>query len=138
ERLAHGGLFKEAAAMTPSVTRQSQNGHSLDKAGRKATKGELKLSRLHKPAGMSLEEWQRELRKQFGRKQPFSLRNIGGQPIFSEFEVTNSESGNCYRVAIRGAQPGDNYCSCPDFATNDLGTCKHVEFTLAQLEKRRG
>ncbi len=35
-------------------------------------------------------------------------------------------------------QPGDNYCSCPDFATNTLGTCKHIEFTLASLERKRG
>src|SRR5207237_1179377 len=33
---------------------------------------------------------------------------------------------------------GENYCSCPDFATNELGTCKHIEFTLAALERRRG
>ena len=41
-----------------------------------------------------------------------------------------------YRVAIRGSLPGDNYCSCPDFATNSLGTCKHVEFVLRKLEAR--
>ncbi|MBM4082445.1 MAG: DEAD/DEAH box helicase, partial [Planctomycetes bacterium] len=33
---------------------------------------------------------------------------------------------------------GDNYCSCPDFAVNTLGTCKHVEFTLAKLQRQRG
>jgi hypothetical protein len=32
---------------------------------------------------------------------------------------------------------GQNFCICPDFATNDLGTCKHIEFTLARLESRR-
>jgi predicted nucleic acid-binding Zn finger protein len=34
--------------------------------------------------------------------------------------------------------PGGNFCSCPDYAMNDLGTCKHLEFTLARLEKKRG
>ena len=34
--------------------------------------------------------------------------------------------------------PGDKLCSCLDFATNDLGTCKHIEFTLARLGARRG
>src|SRR5262249_49425467 len=43
-----------------------------------------------------------------------------------------------YRVFIRGTAPGDNHCSCPDFATNTLGTCKHIEFTLAALERKRG
>jgi superfamily II DNA or RNA helicase len=39
---------------------------------------------------------------------------------------------------IRGDAPGKNFCSCPDFATNTLGTCKHVEFTLGRLERARG
>lgn len=97
-----------------------------------------KLSRLFKPDGLSLEAWQTELRRQFGRDQNFQIRNIGTHPVFSEFHVTNPESKTSYRVAIRGTQPGDNFCSCPDFATNLLGTCKHVEFTLAALERKRG
>jgi len=69
--------------------------------------------------------------------QPFSLENIGGEPVFSEYWVSNPKSGSRYRVAIRGAQPGDNFCACPDFATNDLGTCKHIEFVLSRLDKKR-
>jgi superfamily II DNA or RNA helicase len=95
-----------------------------------------KLSRLHKPPDMSLEAWQRELRRQFGREQPFRLKNVGAEPVFSDFHVSNPRSGSDYRVAIRGSLPGDNYCSCPDFATNSLGTCKHVEFVLHQIEAR--
>jgi len=96
-----------------------------------------KLSRLHRPEGMSLEAWQRGLRRQFGREQGFLLKNTGGHPIFSEFEVINPKSRNTYRVVIRGSEPGNNFCSCPDFATNMLGTCKHIEFTLARLGRRR-
>ena len=99
-----------------------------------------KLSRLHKPEGMSLEDWQVELRRQFGREQKYRLKNVGDHPFFSEFEVINPESRNAYRVRIRGLRVGDNFCSCPDFATNTLGTCKHIEFTLADpgAEARRG
>jgi superfamily II DNA or RNA helicase len=96
-----------------------------------------KLSRLHKPEMMSLEAWQIALRRQLGREETFALTNVGDRPIFSEFHVTNPKSGNTYRVVIRGGSPGSNFCSCPDFATNTLGTCKHVEFTLARLERRR-
>lgn len=88
-----------------------------------------KLSRLHKPETMSLEAWQIVLRQQVGREETFTLTNVGNQPIFSEFHVTNPKSGNTYRVVIRSGSPGSNFCSCPDFATNTLGTCKHVEFT---------
>jgi superfamily II DNA or RNA helicase len=96
-----------------------------------------KLSRLHKPADLPLETWQRELRRQFGREQAFVLENTGKEPVFSDFQVTNPQSRSTYRVAIRGVAPGDNYCSCPDFATNALGTCKHVEFVLGRLERGR-
>ena len=41
-------------------------------------------------------------------------------------------------MAIRGRAPGQNVCSCPDYATNHLGTCKHIEFALGRLERRRG
>jgi superfamily II DNA or RNA helicase len=101
-------------------------------AGRKKKKA-AKLSRLQKPAGMTLEEWQTELRRQFGREQKFRLKNLGDHPALSEFQVRNPESGNSYRVTIRGTGAGDNSCTCPDFATNTLGTCKHIEFTLAKL-----
>jgi superfamily II DNA or RNA helicase len=87
---------------------------------------------------MEVVQWQAQLRRQFGREQTFELENLGEEPVFSEFQVTNSKSGGRYRVAIRGTQPGDNFCACPDFATNDLGTCKHIEFVLAKLERRRG
>ena len=46
-----------------------------------------KLSRLHKPEDMSLEDWQIELRRQFGREQNYRLKNVGDHPLFSEFEV---------------------------------------------------
>src|SRR5574337_1426251 len=96
------------------------------------------LSRTRRPPGMSLEAWQIGLRREFGRAQRYRLKNIGGEPVFSEFSVTNPQTGGSYRVAIRGRNPGDNYCSCPDFAVNTLGTCKHIEFTLVALERKRG
>jgi superfamily II DNA or RNA helicase len=98
----------------------------------------LKVPRTHKPEDLSLEDWQRALRKQFGEQQKFILRNNGDHPVFSEFSLTNPASGKTYRLAIRGNAPGDNFCSCPDFSINNLGTCKHLEFTLARLNKRPG
>ena len=99
---------------------------------------EPKLSRTHAPPGLPAIEWQRALRRQFGREQVFGLENIGSEPFFSEFRVSNPESKSTYYLAIRGSQPGDNFCACPDYATNELGTCKHVEFTLARLARKRG
>jgi superfamily II DNA or RNA helicase len=99
---------------------------------------EPKLSRTHAPADLSPVDWQRGLRRQFGREQAFGLENLTSEPFFSEFRVSNPVSKSSYRVAIRGLGPGGNFCSCPDYATSELGTCKHLEFTLARLEKKRG
>ena len=99
---------------------------------------EPKLSRTYAPADLSPLDWQRGLRRQFGREQAFGLENLGSEPFFSEFRVSNPVSKSSYRVAIRGLGPGGNFCSCPDYATSELGTCKHLEFTLARLEKKRG
>lgn len=97
-----------------------------------------RFSRTRPPADLSTSEWQVALRRQYGREQPFTFENLGEAPVFSEFAVHNPDSGSTYRVAIRGADLGINYCACPDFATNLLGTCKHIEFVLGRLEQRRG
>jgi superfamily II DNA or RNA helicase len=96
-----------------------------------------KISRTSAPAGMSLEEWQTQLRRQFGREQKFTFKNVGDHPAFSDFLVTNPASRRTYRVTIRGTAVGDNTCTCPDFATNTLGTCKHIEVTLAKLQRSK-
>jgi len=102
------------------------------------SKKEPKLSRMHAPANLSPADWQRGLRRQFGREQVFGLENLTAEPFFSEFRISNPVSKSTYRVAIRGRGPGGNFCSCADYATNELGTCKHIEFTLSRLEKKRG
>jgi superfamily II DNA or RNA helicase len=99
---------------------------------------EPKLSRTHAPTDLSPMDWQRGLRRQFGREQAFGLENLSSEPFFSEFLISNPDSKSSYRVAIRGLGPGGNFCSCPDYATSELGTCKHLEFTLARLLKKRG
>ena len=97
-----------------------------------------RLSRTRRPPELAVADWQTTLRRQFGREQRFGLENLGQEPVFSDFSVSNPTSGTRYRVAIRGPAPGQNFCTCPDYATNGLGTCKHIEFTLAKLEARRG
>ena len=121
-----------------STTGNGRRSTRRRKTAKRRSAAPKKLSRLRKPEEMSLEQWQVALRKQFGREQKFRLRNVGEAPIFSEFEVFNPETERTYRVAIRGSGLGENYCSCPDFAVNTLGTCKHVEFTLGRLERKRG
>jgi len=53
----------------------------------------LSVPRTYKPDAMELEDWQRELRKQFGIQQRFVLKNIGDHPVFSDFSLTNLVQG---------------------------------------------
>lgn len=106
--------------------------------GRKTAAKPRRLSHTRQPGDLSTPDWQVALRRQYGHEQAFTLENLGDVAVFSEFAVHNPASGNSYRVAIRGAGLGDNYCACPDFVTNLLGTCKHIEFVLGKLERRRG
>ncbi|MBI5907687.1 MAG: ATP-dependent helicase, partial [Burkholderiales bacterium] len=111
---------------------------SKTKTAKAAKPAEPRLSRTRRPPELEVADWQTALRRQFGREQRFGLENLGQEPVFSDFRVHNPASGTRYRVAIRGQASGQNFCTCPDYATNDLGTCKHIEFTLARLQARRG
>lgn len=94
-----------------------------------------KLSPTHKPKDLTLEQWQRELRRQYAGEQALDIRKLGRERVFSEFAVTNPATKRTYRVVIRGEEPGVNFCACPDYAVNTLGTCKHIEATLERLRR---
>ena len=58
---------------------------------------------------------------------------------FGNFEAASS-SGGSYTVEIRDLNELRNSCTCPDFETSGLGTCKHIEgvlHRLAESGKRR-
>ena len=42
-----------------------------------------------------------------------------------------------WQVQIRSVTERANHCNCPDFATNQLGTCKHIEAVLHRIAKRK-
>ena len=54
---------------------------------------------------------------------------------FGTFGV-RSVSGGAYEVEIRSLCALENSCGCRDFATNGLGTCKHIEGVLHNLRRR--
>jgi superfamily II DNA or RNA helicase len=82
---------------------------------------------------MSLEQWQIALRRHFGKEQKLRLKvNADGS-----LTVSNPRSGGRYQVRVRGGMREGSHCSCPDFLVNTLGTCKHIEFALAKLERKR-
>ncbi len=97
-----------------------------------------KVSKMVKPDHLTLAQWQIQLRRQFAEKQEFKLVNNGGHKLYSDFTVINPVSGNSHKIALRQLEPGDNYCSCQDYRTNTLGTCKHIEWAIHHLRNAYG
>jgi len=65
-------------------------------------------------------------REERSRKERMTVRSTEPKVLWTDYLVTSATSGKTYRVALRGWEPGDSYCTCPDFSKNTLGTCKHV------------
>ena len=78
-----------------------------------------------------------ERRRERARAEILKIVNKGSHPVFSLFEVS-SVSKKSYRVEIRSLDELQNSCTCPDYKTNLIGTCKHIEGVLISLEKEHG
>src|SRR6202046_2345661 len=75
-------------------------------------------------------------RAERARTEKMRLTALDRQEIWTDYTLTNAASGKSYRVALRGWQPGQSYCSCPDFRKNTLGTCKHILHALEKVRRR--
>jgi hypothetical protein len=78
-----------------------------------------------------------ERRRERARAEILKIVNKGSHPVFSLFEVS-SVSKKSYRVEIRSLDELQNSCTCPDYKSNLIGTCKHIEGVLISLEKEHG
>lgn len=85
-----------------------------------------KISYYVKPEKMTQEEWQVALRRQVAREEKFVCRTVDDELMPGEYIVENARK-QVYKVVYRGAKSPWNYCSCMDFKTSGLGTCKHLE-----------
>lgn len=95
-----------------------------------------KVSYYRKPENLTMEQWQIALRKQFAEKSVFCIEPFDkSQRHSGDYLVSNPQSKHVYKVAFRGIDSEWNYCSCPDFKTSQLGTCKHIEAVRLLLEK---
>ena len=75
------------------------------------------------------------LRRARAAHEQLRVENIDrDEPVFSSFHA-HSTSGANYLVEIRSLSELDNSCSCPDFYSNGLGTCKHIEAVTRRLRR---
>ena len=68
-----------------------------------------------------------------------SVKLISGNTSFGIWQATSiisaTHTKKSYQVQIRSLDQRMNYCTCPDLATNRLGTCKHIEAVLHAAKK---
>ena len=125
---------------TPKAGKTEKNAKNTATSTKKTTKKKkkVKVSHIVKPAEMTLEEWQIKLRKQVTETEHFNISCVDDELCPGEYIVRNPEKNNEYKVVYRGANSEWNYCSCMDFKTSKLGTCKHLEAVKKWFSGKRG
>ncbi len=108
-----------------------------NKNKKKASKKKAKISHIVKPGNLTTEEWQVKLRRQIAEPRRFKISCVNDELYPGEYTVANPLTGNEYKVVYRGADSEWNYCSCWDFKTSHLGTCKHIEAVKKWLSTRK-
>jgi hypothetical protein len=84
----------------------------------------------------SPKEEERLRRAERARSGLFRITSATRDHLLGRYEVS-SPSGRTYTVALRTLDAPQNGCTCQDFATNLLGTCKHIEAVLSFLGSKR-
>ena len=75
-------------------------------------------------------------RAERAKTEPMKIESLDDSRPWTDYTVTSRVSGKTYRVALRGTEPGQSYCSCPDYRTNTLGICKHVLKVIGKVRRR--
>ncbi|MEX2175152.1 MAG: DEAD/DEAH box helicase [Pirellulaceae bacterium] len=77
-----------------------------------------------------------EEREARAKTEKLKTKSSDADDPWTDYCVTSPISGKTYRVALRGLAAGESFCSCPDFRTNTLGTCKHILHVLTKVKRR--
>jgi SNF2 family DNA or RNA helicase len=103
---------------------------------KKTDPAKTRISHTRKPTDMSDVEWQIILRQQIAEDENFDIYKTSDGGVFGDYKLHNSKTTNTYKVALRSEDNSLNFCSCPDFKTNQLGTCKHIEAVLLKIKSK--
>ena len=74
-------------------------------------------------------------RKKRARSEAFTP--MRGDMFKGDHLVVN-KAGRHYTVTLHDPEKASGHCSCPDYLTNGLGTCKHIQFMADFLKKEPG
>ncbi|MEM0964538.1 MAG: DEAD/DEAH box helicase [Verrucomicrobiota bacterium] len=75
-------------------------------------------------------------REKRAREERMKITSQDPSTPWTDYTIYNYQSGKTYRAALRSFEPGDAYCSCRDFKTNQLGTCKHLIKLKAYVRRK--
>ena len=75
-------------------------------------------------------------REKRAAEEKMKVRSTNPQRPWADYIVTSELSGRTYRVALRGFNAGESFCTCPDFRTNRMQTCKHILNVQTKVKKR--
>lgn len=106
-----------------------------NKTAKKTKESTSKVSYHYKPESLTLQEWQIALRRQAAIKEHFAISEKDRKDFPGYYNVINPVTSNEYKVVYRGQDSSWNYCSCMDFKTSQLGTCKHLEAVKLWIEE---
>ncbi|MCD6397249.1 MAG: DEAD/DEAH box helicase [Spirochaetaceae bacterium] len=73
-----------------------------------------------------------DARKRKAKKEGFTL--FPGD-TYKGYHTVKTLKGKEYRITIYNPEEQTGHCTCPDFATNHLDTCKHLIFTYNKLSE---
>src|SRR6266446_3872464 len=89
------------------------------------------------PGWLTSDDNEIALRRWRGRTEILSVKALEpDHPYFGTFRA-QSASGGSYEVEIRSLNELTNSCGCIDYRVNGLGTCKHIEGTIAAMGRGR-
>ncbi|MFO7709071.1 MAG: SNF2-related protein, partial [Desulfobacterales bacterium] len=75
-----------------------------------------------------------EDRRKRARTERFTV--IEGD-MFKGRHLLQTDTGRQYTVTLHDPASGRGHCSCPDYAVNRLGTCKHLIYLTAFFRRKR-
>lgn len=104
--------------------------------GKSKKKQRKKIPYQYCPEGLDTQIWQTLLRKQIAKEEKLQINCVDEVNAPGEYRVRNPKTEQIYKVVYRGAKSPWNYCSCLDFKTSRLGTCKHLEALKQWFNKR--
>ncbi|MBX9622034.1 MAG: DEAD/DEAH box helicase [Alphaproteobacteria bacterium] len=107
------------------------------KRSRKKSKAHQVSEAIKIPSGWNTTD-EDEINRRLLRAETEPMKVINLEPdsvYFSNFTV-HSSTGQSYHIEIRSLTEPLNSCSCADYETNGLGTCKHIEKVLLTLRKK--